>query len=349
VTSQAPTLAACLTPPGRGAIATLAVRGPRAWEFVRELFRPLTPSRPPLPERPELGRIWLGRLGDELADEVVLTLTRSRPVPWVEIHCHGGPEVVRLLLEAFASRGMEICSWQELELRTAEDPVRAVATAELARAPTVRTAAILLDQYHGAFDRALRTAQVALEQNDITEGGRLLEQLARSIVSATPGTTRDVVTTLIAVDGWPIELADTAGLRAAAGSLEEQGIELARSAAAAAALCLWVLDASAAPAWPNFSGFKLRYVVNKTDLPAAWDLGQAEAVQVSAKSGAGLTELCQYLANWLVPELPPPGAAVPFTMALCDAVEEAYCALAAGQRDEALRAIQAVGNQLLGS
>src|SRR4029453_3197945 len=36
----------------------------------------------------------------------------------------------------------------------------------------------------------------------------------RTIVSHVPGTTRDVVTTTTAIDGWPVELADTAGLRA---------------------------------------------------------------------------------------------------------------------------------------
>src|SRR5207302_2223379 len=61
----------------------------------------------------------------------------------------------------------------------------------------------------------------------------------RSIVAPTPGTTRDVVTTLIAVDGWPIELADTAGLHTQAGDLEGQGIARARAAAGEADLCLW--------------------------------------------------------------------------------------------------------------
>ena len=45
----------------------------------------------------------------------------------------------------------------------------------------------------------------------------------RSVVAATPGTTRDVVTALIAVDGWPVELADTAGWRTDADPLERKG------------------------------------------------------------------------------------------------------------------------------
>src|SRR5205807_628424 len=105
----------------------------------------------------------------------------------------------------------------------------------------------------------------------------------RSVVAATPGTTRDVVTTLIAVDGWPVELSDTAGLREAAGSIEEQGLARAQAAAASADLCLWVLEAAAPPLWPGRPLPSLRLVVNKTDLRPAWDLTQAAgAVHISA-------------------------------------------------------------------
>src|SRR5207248_3973801 len=117
-----------------------------------------------------------GRLGCESADEVVLTATRVAPAPWVEIHCHGGPEVVRMLLEVFAARGVEVCSCQALEQRTAENRAQAAAAAELVRAPTTRTAAVLLDQYHGAFDRALRAAQSALGRNDTGEAAKRLDE-----------------------------------------------------------------------------------------------------------------------------------------------------------------------------
>ena len=99
------TIVACLTPAGRGAIATLALWGPAAWDIVRELFRSHSATQPQLPAEAEIGRVWLGRLGDQMPDEVVVTLKGSRPVPWVEIHCHGGREVVRLLLETFGARG----------------------------------------------------------------------------------------------------------------------------------------------------------------------------------------------------------------------------------------------------
>src|SRR5262249_10465983 len=90
------TYVACLTPPGRAAIATLAVRGPDAWRWLRELF----PT--PLPDVPELGTIHLGRIGiADAQDAVVLSVREAAPLAWLELHCHGGPEVVRQLTELF--------------------------------------------------------------------------------------------------------------------------------------------------------------------------------------------------------------------------------------------------------
>jgi tRNA modification GTPase len=154
----------------------------------------------------------------------------------------------------------------------------------------------------------------------------------RSIVAPTPGTTRDVVTVNLAVDGWPLELSDTAGLRTAGESLEVAGIQRARAAAAGADLCLWVLDASAEPVWPDAGAGAVRLVVNKVDLPPAWDLNQAEgAVRVSAQTGDGLPELCAALSGWLVPDVPPEGTAVPFTGSLCDGIDHTRQMIAAGK------------------
>ena len=142
----------------------------------------------------------------------------------------------------------------------------------------------------------------------------------RSIVAPTPGTTRDVATTRLAIDGWPVELADTAGVRDATDMLEMQGVRMAREATAAADLCLWVLDASAQPVWPELQG-AVQLVVNKIDLPAAWAPDEAAgAVRVSARTGRGMADLCAALSRRLVPDPPPAGSAVPFTAALAGGV-----------------------------
>ena len=80
-----------LTPPGTGAIATVAVVGPRAWDAVRSVFRPVKGS---LPESPPPHRVYFGTLGAG-GDEVVVGVRQGDPEPWVEVHCHGGRQVVR--------------------------------------------------------------------------------------------------------------------------------------------------------------------------------------------------------------------------------------------------------------
>ncbi|MGA2889347.1 MAG: tRNA uridine-5-carboxymethylaminomethyl(34) synthesis GTPase MnmE [Terracidiphilus sp.] len=72
---------------------------------------------------------------------------------------------------------------------------------------------------------------------------RLVER-ERAIVTATPGTTRDTVTERISLDGIPLELVDTAGLRESVEEVEQLGIHRSREALADAALVVVVLDAT---------------------------------------------------------------------------------------------------------
>lgn len=374
MTDERPTLAACLTPPGQSALATIGLHGPRAWPALRALFR--LRSGGELPDRATGGRFWLGRLGGEVADEVVVAVKRIEPVPWLEVHGHGGREVVRFILDHLREQGLHIVGWADFLRQTADDPLSAAAAIALAHAATLRTAGILFDQQQGALGRALDAIRAALAANDSTSAAERLAQLTRfmavgqhltrpwrvavagapnvgksslvnalagyqrSIVAPTPGTTRDVVTTRLALDGWLIELVDTAGLRADAEALEEQGIVRAREAVADADLCLWVLDGSAPPVWPDEDMQGVLQVINKSDLPSAWNLESASgAVRVSARTGEELEELCAAVVARLVPDPPPAGAAVPFMPRLCEGIAEAQRALAEGNVAVTLRII----------
>jgi tRNA modification GTPase len=127
-----------------------------------------------------------------------------------------------------------------------------------------------------------------------------LVERERAIVSATPGTTRDTVSERIALDGIPLELVDTAGLREAAGEVEQLGIQRSREALADAHLVLIVLDATqplndeerrllaAASGRPALVAF------NKCDLAAASSLPDAiglPALPTSALTGQGIAAL----------------------------------------------------------
>ena len=74
----------------------------------------------------------------------------------------------------------------------------------------------------------------------------LLNRIARreaAIVSPYAGTTRDVIEVHLDLDGWPVTLLDTAGIRDTDDPVEMEGVRRARERAAAADLVLWVVDA----------------------------------------------------------------------------------------------------------
>lgn len=284
-------LAAVLTPPGQSALATIGLRGPLAWPAVRALFTPR--GKDPLPDEPPAGRFWLGQLGDEMKDEAVLAVRPNG----IELHVHGGREVSRYLLDLLAARGLRVCDWE-----TFLDDER---SALLARTPTLTTANLVLDAGNDLPTLRRRTSPARLVIAGAPNVGKssLINALAgyqRSIVSPIPGTTRDVTTTLLAIDGWPVEVSDTAGVRGGADHLEAAGIDQARAAIAEADLCLWLVDASTDPVWPEAHRPNTRIVVNKCDLPWAWDAARlGDPRCISATTGQGMDDLLADLARWL--------------------------------------------------
>jgi len=132
---------------------------------------------------------------------------------------------------------------------------------------------------------------------------RLIER-DRAIVTATPGTTRDLVTERVSMDGIPVELVDTAGLRDVFGHIldeaEQIGIAKSREAMAEADLVLLVVDAAAPPhpedeaTMISLAGRPCLVARNKSDLaahhlnyPAVAD----NTISTSALTGEGVAEL----------------------------------------------------------
>jgi tRNA modification GTPase len=122
-----------------------------------------------------------------------------------------------------------------------------------------------------------------------------------AIVTPVPGTTRDLVREHIEVNGLPVHIVDTAGLREAGDVVEEEGVKRARTELTRADHALVVLDASrpsAARAEELFAelpaGLAHTVVRNKIDLtkePAGFAAADRSVVNVSALTGAGLSEL----------------------------------------------------------
>ena len=108
----------------------------------------------------------------------------------------------------------------------------------------------------------------------------LLNRIARreaAIVSPVPGTTRDVIEVHLDLDGFPVTLLDTAGIRDSTDPVEQEGVRRARARAAEADLILWVQDAKDGPVRSGtmaFSGAqsgggKVWLVRNKVDLTSS--------------------------------------------------------------------------------
>lgn len=146
----------------------------------------------------------------------------------------------------------------------------------------------------------------------------LLNALARreaAIVSARAGTTRDVIEVHLDLGGYPVVLADTAGLReAAADEVEEEGIRRALDRAARADVKVAVFDATALPALDPATVALVDkdtvVVLNKTDLADApiRTVGSQDAVAVSARTGSGLAELERRLTAFTADRLAGSGA-----------------------------------------
>jgi tRNA modification GTPase len=130
----------------------------------------------------------------------------------------------------------------------------------------------------------------------------LLNQLARreaAITSPIAGTTRDVIEVAIDLAGYPVVLADTAGLRDSADPIEAEGLRRAVARADAAELRLFVFDAghpeaaAAAAGWP---GPDTLIVANKIDLAAGRGDLPPGVLALSALTGEGIPQLIATLA-----------------------------------------------------
>ncbi len=126
---------------------------------------------------------------------------------------------------------------------------------------------------------------------------------ARAIVTDVPGTTRDLVTETIDLDGLRVTLVDTAGARDTADVIESEGVARSYQAAKTADLTLVVADQSSP--WPDREGWIFGspnigcqlLVASKADLPPAWR--RDEAIPVAAPLGVGLGKLRERMLSAL--------------------------------------------------
>lgn len=362
------TIAAIATPPGRGGIGVIRVSGPA----VRQLAVPVIGPLPP-PRRAVL-RAFLDARGEPL--DRGLALWFPAPASYtgedlMELHAHGSPAVLDLLLQRLLALGARPARPGEFTERAflngKLDLVQAEAVADLIDAASAAAARGAMRSLAGAFSStlsALRQQLVAFQvqveagldfpdedleplsrerwpqalqaldaqlsglRHQASQGqalrdglvvtiagppnvgkSSLLNRLAgqeAAIVSPSPGTTRDPIREHLLLDGLPLLVTDTAGLRPTDDPVEQEGIRRSRAAGAAADLVLLVQEHGAGDDADARSllgclapGARLTRVYNKIDLTGAPPLlrhsGRETEIHLSAKTGAGVDMLVRHL------------------------------------------------------
>ena len=359
-------IAAIATAAGRAGIGVVRVSGPDLSRIAAGvLARDLEPRRATF-------ATFRGSRGEAL--DQGLALLFPAPASYtgetvLELHAHGGPAVLALLLGRCLDLGARLAEPGEFTKRAflngKLDLAQAEGVADLIEAATATAVRAAARSLSGDFSREIRSAVEGLiELRAFTEAtldfpdedieflraadaagklaslrerldaivararqgallreglsvaliGRpnvgkssLLNQLVGeelAIVTPVPGTTRDAIRGSIEIDGIPLHVVDTAGLRPTTDAVEKLGIERTRAAIGQADLALIVTDARE-PAHPDDGtiaselppGLVRILVRNKIDL-AGLEAGSTEidgavTVSLSAKTGAGIEQLRQ--------------------------------------------------------
>jgi tRNA modification GTPase len=152
------------------------------------------------------------------------------------------------LYEDWRARLIRAAAWIEASIDFAEEDVPGNAGADASAALFAVCGEIRAHLDDGRRGEILRDGlYVAVIGPPNAGKSSLVNALAQrdvAIVSPVPGTTRDVIEVRLDLGGYPVVLADTAGLRESADAIEEEGVRRALARAAAADLRLLVLDAS---------------------------------------------------------------------------------------------------------
>lgn len=366
------TIAAIATAPGQGGVGIVRVSGPGALGVASQVSR-LTP----VPRHAHYGTLWT----DDQPLDQGLTLFFPGPHSFtgedvLELHGHGGPVVMDLLLKACIGCGARLARPGEFSerafLNDKLDLTQAEAIADLIEASSEQAARNAVQSLQGAFSQRVQGLTEALtnlriyveaaidfpeEEIDFLADGHVLAQLQAvrqrvaqvrseagqgallrdgmnvviagrpnagkssllnalagresAIVTDVAGTTRDILREHIHIDGMPLHIIDTAGLRDTEDRVEKIGVERAMAAINEADRILLVLDASQPEAlhpdqlWPEFllqrpEPRKVTLIYNKTDLTQE-PVGQSQAqdgsviLHLSAKQGDGIDLLREHL------------------------------------------------------
>lgn len=314
-----------LTPPSAGAIAVVRLTGARVQAFLRAHLSAATAFR----------RCVHGNLtdGNQVIDDVVAVLLDENTV---DLNLHGGTWVVRRVLELARREGFDFANSQAIPLPAGATDVVAVLEGEiLSHLPMAQTepgVRVLLAQRtawermeaalpdetelrrildDATLDCLLRPRRLAIVGAANVGKSTLANQLfarERSITADVPGTTRDWVGEIANLDGLPVMLLDTPGMRQTDDAIEAAAIHRSAEEVGRADAILLVIDASR-PLEPEQSGLLDQFpsairAVNKADKPCGWPIDQLGGITTVATHGIGIDELRQRILRHFCGETP---------------------------------------------
>lgn len=358
--NAATTTARLVTAPARGGIAVILLTGPGAREVVGRVFRP----RKAWPGEGKLALGWVVH-GEELLDEAVVCLGDD----WSEINIHGGPQVARKVLAALNECGVEIASGEGAdpallaEAAGGGNPaIAAEMLAALRSAATPLAAGAVTAQWSGGLtalagqtepaagqlrraadslavmSRLLCPAEVVIAGPPNAGKSALTNALVGrevSIVSDTPGTTRDWVRALADFGGVPAWLTDTAGLWARSNGVAAEAMRRAWERIESADVIVCVIGPPAVGSDDHEELLcRLRGLANVLEVAGKCDLAgplERGMLAVSARSFAGVPELRRAVRTRLGFERFDPTAAMAFTARQAALLTAAADALDRGQ------------------
>ena len=327
-----------LTPTGRSAVATTKLHSHELQTDLAKLFLTGSGSSVKLNlNRPQFG-FWKYASGEK-EGLVVCQLDEQT----AEVHSHGGELAPKLIAQSLAtigytelSRDAEILNQQpdgniwrtEIQLALSQATTRKTALALLELLNSVdenleklggqirsdRGAAIT------SLERALSHLEFGLHltrnrsvvifgQPNVGKSSLInaVSGFARAIVHDSPGTTRDVVTEATAFHGWPVELTDTAGIRATDQHIESEGVRRAREELQNADVRVGMFNGS--QRWSTADQKLLDelnpqvVVHNKSDQQVV-DPARPEGIWISALNGTGVENLIDMIVSLWANEIP---------------------------------------------
>ncbi|MGB7324130.1 MAG: GTPase [Rubripirellula sp.] len=366
------TVAALITGVGRSAVAVVALQGPDAAAIIGRCFVPATRGDY-CPGQIRYGvwrGLPRGDAVDQTPGEsvVVTPIVATN----FEIHCHGGRAATMRVLADLATAGATEISSSQYSQQASPSRVIAEATEVLARCVTARTAAIAMAAMRGVLCDWASNAMERLNApstdsfDDVKQQAAAIHRFAavttrldqpfrvvlvgppnvgkssllnaivgydRSITMDIAGTTRDVLHAETVIDGLPIRISDTAGIRVSNEPIEREGITRARAAAGQADLVIRVSEPGL-PTSDEVTATALIDVLNKADRLSEAERSVSKKLCTIATTGEGVGELMRQISGSLAGVMPP----VDQPVAIND--RQAKCVAAIAEATDASLAIE---------